>query len=175
VDSLRAYLTRDRQARSGLRRVLGSSFGKDIDSAYRHVMLHVTVTATHLSVGLSIHPEAWWDGQNLVGRCSKGEGARELALLLRGLPGFVLQVHEHREHPTTSLHRDQLERALRHYRVGEHYFRIVRRWEPDDTLAGDGGDRGRRILEDVLRLVPPYRWIAWAPENQHLFPGGGGS
>jgi len=31
----------------------------------------------------------------------------------------------------------------------------------------------RQLYEDLLRLIPPYGWIAWAPDNQHLFPGGG--
>jgi hypothetical protein len=172
VDQLRLYLTRDRKARTALGRVLGSSFRKDVDSAYRHVLLQVSVAQPHVQVELSIHPEAWWDAQNLLGKTTRGEGAGQLAALLNQATSFALQIHEHREHQAGRIYRDQLERALQHFRVGEHYLRFFRRRPREEILALDPQALSRQLYEDLLLLVPAYSWIAWSPANQCLFPGG---
>src|SRR5688572_11286029 len=65
VTRLWAYLTRAKKEKSALKRVLGAELGKDLDSAYRNAYLCFALEGQALEVSLRIHPDAWYDGQNL--------------------------------------------------------------------------------------------------------------
>ena len=72
-----AYLTRTKAEKTRLRRVLGPDLAKDLDAAYRNAYLCLAIEAEALEVSLRIHPEGWYDGQNLLHR-TKAEGVRPL-------------------------------------------------------------------------------------------------
>src|SRR5688572_23343463 len=93
VQRLWAYLTRSKKEKSALKRELGAELGKDLDSAYRNAYLCLALESTALEVSLRIHPDGWYDGQNLVNRV-KREGLRPWLAVLNQLEGFRLRLHD---------------------------------------------------------------------------------
>ena len=63
-----AYITRGKKEKARLKQVLGAELAKDLDSSYRNAYLCVAVEEAAIEVSLRIHPDAWFDGQNLVHR-----------------------------------------------------------------------------------------------------------
>ena len=125
------------------------------------------------SILLAFGVDAWWDAQNLVGRASRGEGARDIVGILEGAAGFEFRVHEHRAHATAQIRRDELERALKHFDVGKHYLRLLKKRTREEVLAAGTDQLERQVTADLLAVAPLYSAIVWSPENDYMFAGGG--
>lgn len=178
VKRLWAYVTRDKKAKSGLRKVLGRDLAKDLDSAYRNAYLCVALEHEAIEVSLRIHPDAWYDGQNLVKRL-KAEGVQAWRGLLNQLEGFQLRMHDWKgEWRCGELTPEQLEEYLRFYTPGEHALAVERRWP---VPAGPAMRAAREpvlaegvpamLVEEAARLLPLYRFTAWSDESSFLFSG----
>jgi hypothetical protein len=173
VRRLWAYLARDKPAKMRLRRVLGAELAKDLDAAYRNAYLCVAIEAEALEVSLRIHADAWYDGTNLRNRVesSAGELAAWLAHL-NTLEGYYLRLADWKgEWRCGALDTDRLREFLRYWVPGEHALAVERRWL---APAGDRGlalaaDVPERLVAELARLAPLYRFCAWSAESDFLF------
>ncbi len=173
VERLWTYVCRGKKEKSRLRKVLGRDLAKDLDSAYRNAYLCIAIEHRALEVSLRIHPDAWFDGQNLVNRV-KAEGPSGLLARLNALEGFRLQLHDWKgEWLCGGLTSDRLDEFLRFYTPGEHGLYVERRW----PVADQPGARGAALADDVpatlvaegARLLELYRYVAWSEESDFLF------
>ncbi len=172
VRRLWAYLTRPRAERRRLKGILGSELGKDLDSAYRNAYLFLAIEPEALEVGLRIHPEAWYDGQNLLNRIER-EGPEPWREQLNSLDrAWELRLHDWKgEWRCGELSLEKLEEFLSYYTPGEHRLAVRRRW-PAPAGARGGAlapEAPAALVEEVLRLLPLYRFTVWSAESDHLF------
>jgi len=174
VRRLWAYLTRPKKEKARLRQTLGSDLGKDLDAAYRNAFLCAAIESDGIEISLRIHADAWFDGQNLVKRVAGG-GFDEWQRQLNALSGYRLRLADWKgEWPCGSLTREKLQEFLRFYKPGEHALAVERR------LSAPPGARGEclapefpaRVVDELLRLVPLYRFGAWSEESDWLFRKG---
>ncbi len=175
VERLWAYLVRPKAEKTKLRKVLGRDLAKDLDNAYRNAYLCLAVESDRLEVSLRIHVDAWYDGQNLIKRV-KSEGVHGWLQVLNTLEGFQLRLHDWKgEWACGDLTPERLEEFLRFYVPGEHQLVVDRRWPVPATPAGReavmGDDVPSLMADELLRLVPLYRYLAWSDESDFLFSG----
>ena len=171
VTRLWAYLTRGKKEKSALKRVLGAELGKDLDSAYRNAYLCLALEGAALEVSLRIHPDGWYDGQNLVNRV-KREGVKPWLAQLNALGGFRLRLHDWKGEWRCGAHEpEQLEEFLKHYTPGNHQLAVEKRYPTPEGARGGALQPGcaEELERELLRLVPLYRFTAWSPESNHLF------
>ena len=171
VRRLWAYMCRGPRAKAKLKRVLGAELGKDLDSAFRNAYLCVALESEALETSLRIHVDAWYDGQNLAKRL-KAEGPAGWVALLNRLPGYFLRLDDWKgEWRCGALDGTKIEEFLRYWKPGEHALRVERR------IPAPPGARGAALeatapaalAEELLRLVPLYRYTAWSDESDFLF------
>ena len=167
------YLARGKSEKARLKRVLGSELGRDLDSAYRNATLCVALESEAIEVSFRLHQEAWYDGQYLAKRI-RADGVRAWRDVLRPLDGFRLRLHDWKgEWPCAGIESERLEEFLRFWTPGEHHLAVERRW----SVPVDPAERDRvlaepweaRILDELARLVPVYRFATWSAESDHLF------
>jgi hypothetical protein len=96
VREQRAYLCRGPKERKKIAAFFGDALGKDAETHYIQTVLEVCLDDQIVEAALRIHPQAWWDGENLkkklLGHAAKLE---EFCQLLRALPpGFNLKLHD---------------------------------------------------------------------------------
>lgn len=166
-----AYLTRPKRERKRLARVLGPELGKDLDAAYRNAYLCLAIEAEALEVSLRIHPEGWYDGQNLVHRV-RDEGIEAWRRELQALEGFHLRLHDWKgEWRCGALTPESLEEFLGYYVPGEHRLAVERRWPAPPGSRGGclGAEAPAALIDECLRLVPLYRFTAWSEASDFLF------
>jgi hypothetical protein len=171
VQRLWAYLARAKADKARLRKVLGRDLAKDLDSAYRNAYLCLAIEPEALEVSLRIHPDAWYDGQNLVKRVA-AEGPGALLGLLNDLSGFHLRLHDWKgEWPCGELPRERLEEFLTYWTPGEHSMTVERRFPAPAGARGAVLEQGvdAHLQAELLRLVPLYRYTAWSQESDFLF------
>jgi hypothetical protein len=167
-----AYVVRAKAEKTRLRKVLGVDLAKDLDAAYRNAYLCFAIEEGHLEVSLRIHPEGWYDGQNLVNRIKK-EGVGAWKAVLDGLEGFTLRMHDWKgawECGTADA--QALEEYLGFYVPGEHRLTVERRWPAPEGPAREaalGEEVPGMMLAEAQRLLPLYRFAAWSAESDHLF------
>lgn len=171
VRRLWAYLTRGKAQKKRLAAVLGPELGKDLDAAYRNVYLCLALEAEALEASLRIHPDGWYDGQNLKNKVER-EGVGEWRELLNGLGGFRLRIADWKgEWRCGELTPEALEEFLGYYTPGEHGLAVERRFPAPAGARGAALEPAAAdtLVEEVLRLAPLYRFTAWTPENDFLF------
>lgn len=166
-----AYVCRAKPEKKKLKRVLGAELGKDLDAAYRNAYLCLAIEAEALEVSLRIHPDGWYDGQNLIKRVA-AEGVGPWREVLDELRGFRLRMHDWKgEWRCGDLTTEQLEEFLSYYVPGEHTLAVEHR------LPAPSGARGPAIepataeamVAECMRLLPLYRYAAWSGESDFLF------
>lgn len=171
VERLWAYVTRGKKEKARLKKVLGAELAKDLDQAYRNAYLCVALEHDAIEVSLRIHPDAWFDGQNLAKRV-KREGSRPLLALLRALDGYRLRLADWRgEWPCGTLTPEALDEFLKFYVPGEHLFAIERRWPAPAgaRIPALAESVPTLLVDELVRLVPAYRFGAWSQESDFLF------
>ena len=171
VKRLWAYLVRPKKEKSRLRQTLGSDLGKDLDAAYRNAFLCAAIESDGFEVSLRIHADAWYDGQNLVKRVASG-GFDEWRRLLDTLGGYRLRLADWKGEWTCGfLTRARLEEFLRFYEPGEHALLVERRFAAPAGARGEclAADFPARVVTELMRLVPLYRFGAWSEESDWLF------
>jgi hypothetical protein len=171
VKRLWCYAARAKPEKKRLKGVLGADLAKDLDAAYRNAYICCALEHDALEVSLRIHADAWFDGQNLVGRVKK-EGTAGWRARLNELPGFRLRLHDWKgEWPCGNLTREQLEEFLRFYKPAEHLLAVERRWPAAQGARGPllAPETPALVVDEMLRLLPLYRFTAWSQESDHLF------
>ncbi len=170
VTRLWAYLTRNRKEKSALKKTLGTELGKDLDSAYRNAFLCLALEAEALEVSLRIHPDAWYDGQNLKNRVAR-EGLRPWLALLNQLGGFRLRLHDWKgEWRCGEIEPEALEEFLKYYTPGDHRLAVERRYPAPEGARGGAlePECAQELQREALRLLPLYRHAAWSDESDFL-------
>jgi len=170
VQRLWAYLTRAKRDRGALKRVLGAELGKDLDSAYRNAYLCLALEGAALEVSLRIHPDGWYDGQNLKNRVAR-EGVKPWLARLDALDGFRLRLHDWKgEWRCGRLEPEQLEEFLKYYTPGDHQLAVEKRFPAPEGARAAALEPGcgEELVRELLRLVPLYRFTAWSKESDFL-------
>jgi len=164
VREQRAYLCRSPKERKALASFFGEALGKDAETHYIQTVLELSLDHGAVEAALRIHPQAWWDGENLKKKVATAEGMAEWVGYLNALPpGFRLRVHDWRqEHRTDRVRAHDLEELMKAYTPGEHWFHIVRELRRDEALSL-GAEVGSWIETSLLALLPAYSFTLWAP------------
>jgi hypothetical protein len=171
VRRLWAYICRGKQEKTRLKRVIGAELAKDLDAAYRNAYLCVALEAEAIEVSLRIHKDAWYDGQNLVHRVRR-EGLDGWKQALNALPGYQLRLDDWKgEWPLGKLGSERLEEYLKYYKPGDHSMTVERRFPAPAGARGAAlaDDVPERLVAELVRLVPLYRFTVWSQESDHLF------
>ncbi len=165
VREQRAYLCRSPKERKKLAAFFGEALGKDAETHYIQTVLEVSLDDQVVESALRIHPQAWWDGQNLKKKVSEDpEFCEQWAERLRALPpGFVLRLHDWRKNWwAVSIKPHDLREYFEAYTPGEHWLHLVRELPKEDAV--DMGDDGPEWLaQSMLALLPVYESILWEP------------
>ncbi len=171
VRRLWAYLTRSKADKRKLKSVLGPELAKDLDSAYRNAYLCLAIEADALEVSFRIHPDAWYDGENLKKRVQR-DGVADWRGILNELSGYFLKLHDWKgEWRCGELSTESLEEYLASWTPGEHGLAVERRFPAPPGARGAALEEGAAdaLLDEVERLVPLYRYAAWSGESDALF------
>lgn len=166
-----AYAVRDKKEKTRLRQTIGAELAKDLDAAYRNAYLGVAVETDALEVSLRIHADAWYDGQNAVHRV-RADGLDGWKALLDALPGYRLRLADWKgEWICGALSREKLLEFLSFYKPGEHALSVELRVPAPPPARGEalGAEMPEKLVGELLRLVPLYRWMAWSQESDYLF------
>lgn len=165
VREQRAYLCRGAKERKKLGAFFGEALGKDAETHYIQTVLEVCIDDQIVEVALRIHPQAWWDGENLRKKCAKDESElKEFCSRLRALPpGFDLRVHDWKKSNWCSqaqpLH---MKETLALYTPGNHWLHIQRQLPKEDAL--DMGEQAEAwVRSSMLALLPVYQFVLWDP------------
>jgi hypothetical protein len=173
VDRMWTYACRSKAEKKRLRGLLGADLAKDLDAAYRNAYFCAAVESDALEVSLRIHADAWYDGQNLAKRMKK-EGLDAWRGILNELQGFRLRLADWKgEWNCGNLGRERIEEFLKYWKPGEHALSIEQRFPAPPGARGAALDPElpERMVAEMLRLAPVYRYSAWSQESDFLFGG----
>ena len=123
-----------------------------------------SIDAEVLQVALRIHPQAWWDGENLKKQVGERGHMDEWVRMLRGLPaGFGMRMHDWRQVYWAGTATDQAMREyFAAYTPGNHWLHLVRELPREDVL-GMGEAAADWAVTSMAALLPLYRFILWDP------------
>jgi hypothetical protein len=165
VREQRAYACRGTKERKKLASFFGDALGKDAETHYIQTVLEACIDDQVVEAALRIHPQAWWDGENLKKKCL-ADAARleELCRLLRALPpGFNLKLHDwKKDHWCTSVKPAEVKEMFTHYTPGNHWLHVVRQLPKEDAVAM-GPQAEAWVRGSLLALLPVYRFTLWDP------------
>lgn len=171
VRRLWTYVMRAKAEKRRLKTELGPELGSDLDAAYRNAYLCLALEAECAEVSLRLHPEGWYDGQNLLNRL-KREGLEGWRDQLNRLPGFFLRLHDWKgEWRCGELDVSRLEEYLKYFVPGEHRMAIERRFPAPAGARGGvlAPEAPAMLVAEAAKLLPLYRFTAWSRESDYLF------
>lgn len=139
-----------------LAELLGPYLAKDLKSHYQHTILCIQIDSEEITVGLKIHPMAWWDGKYLQERVKKEP--EKLLEILRKLKGYVWRLHDFpEEHKCDFLTLDSIRYYFNRYTPGEHWF-IVERYIPKGPEVYKP-EFLQELQTDLINLLPLYDFV----------------
>ena len=165
VREQRAYLCRGAKERKKLATFFGEALGKDAETHYIQTVLEVCLDDEIVEAALRIHPQAWWDGENLKKKLlGDPEVLEQFCQQLRALPGgFNLKLHDWRaDHWCASIKPAAVKELMQHYTPGEHWLHVQRQLPKEDALEM-GEDAETWVTSSLLALLPIYHMILWDP------------
>jgi len=165
VREQRAYLCRGARERKKLATGSGDAPGKDAEAHYIQTVLEVCLDDEIVEAALRIHPQAWWDGENLKKQLLNDAAALDAFCdKLRALPGgFNLKLHDWRaDHWCASIKPGEVKELMQHYTPGEHWLHVQRQLPKEDALEM-GPDAEAWVRSSLLSLLPAYHMILWDP------------
>tara|TARA_R110002094_G_scaffold14667_19_gene25685 strand:+ start:1232 stop:1933 length:702 start_codon:yes stop_codon:yes gene_type:complete len=165
VKEQRAYLCRGAKERKKLASFFGEALGKDAETHYIQTVLEVCIDDEIVEAALRIHPQAWWDGENLKKKLLNDPDELEsFCQMLKALPpGFNLKLHDWRvDHWCASIKPSVIKELMQHYTPGEHWLHVQRQLPKEDALEM-GVEAEPWISSSLLSLLPIYKSILWAP------------
>ncbi|MFT7535242.1 MAG: hypothetical protein ACI85K_001193 [Hyphomicrobiaceae bacterium] len=165
VKEQRAYLCRGAKERKKLATFFGEALGKDAETHYIQTVLEVCIDDQIVEAALRIHPQAWWDGENLKKKLlNDSDEMDSFCQMLKALPpGFNLKLHDWRpDNWCASLKPSSVTELMQHYTPGEHWLHIRRQLPKEDALElGDEAESW--VSSSMLSLLPVYKSILWTP------------
>ena len=164
VREQRAYLCRSDKERRKLAGFFGEALGKDAETHYIQTVLEVSLDEQVVEAALRVHPQAWWDGENLKKKVATEAGMEEWCRLLRALPvGFALRLHDWRKlYFAREAHPFHLQELFATYTPGNHWLHLVRELPKEDAIGMELG-APEWVIESLLALLPVYRFVLWEP------------
>lgn len=170
VDSQWVYLSPTEQVYQTLRQnILGPELGQDLDTHYTQTLLLVGIHHLGLFISLKIHPSAWWDGHNLKNKCSQKEQRSQLLELLHRVPDFSLRLHEWpNRHSCANMTMETLAQYFNYYVPMQHWLHLDRDIPKENALASST-EFTEFAQQQLVTLIPLYRFIVWSPENNYVF------
>lgn len=170
VDSQWVYFSPTPDAFKSLKEKLGP-VGEDLDLHYVHTLLVVGIDCERLFISLKIHPDAWWDGQNLKNKCMQREAQMAFVNILRKLQNFFLRLDDWpNRHLCVQLTLDDISQYFRYYTPGKDWFHLDCDVSKENPLA-TGGDFANFAQQQILSLLPVYDFIKWNKDNNYVFKG----
>ena len=166
-----AYAARDKKEKTRLRQTIGADLAKDLDAAFRNAYLCTAIESDALEVSLRIHADAWYDGQNAIHR-AMAEGLDPWRRILNELEGYRLKLADWKgEWVCGALSREKLEEFLKYYKPGEHALSVERRFAAPPGARGEAlsEEMPAKLVDEMTRLLPLYRWMTWSLESDFLF------
>lgn len=164
VREQRAYLCRSKAERSKLAKFFGDALGKDAETHYIQTVIEVSIDHEVVEAALRVHPQAWWDGENLKKKVAEPDGMEEWVALLRALPpGFGLRMHDWKKiYWSQAATAHEMREYFEAYTPGNHWLHLVRELPAEDALEmGEGAQEW--LLTSMLALLPIQRTILWTP------------
>ncbi len=171
VKRMWAYVSRGKKEKARVKRILGAELGKDLDAAYRNAYFCVAIEEGSLEISLKVHPDAWFDGQNLVHRTTK-EGLGVWLALLNSTPGYRLRLDNWKgEWICGQITSDWLREFFKYYKPGELGLSVERKWPAPSGARGAALDPSvpALLVDELRQLAPLYRFAAWSQESDYLF------
>ena len=165
VREQRAYLCRGTKERKKLAAFFGEALGKDAETHYIQTVLEACIDDQLVEAALRIHPQAWWDGENLKKKVLQDAAKMdEFCRLLRALPpGFNLKLHDwKKDHWCAQAKATELKEMLTHYTPGNHWLHVQRQLPKEDAVAM-GADAGAVVRISLLALLPVSHFTLWGP------------
>lgn len=164
VREQRAYLCRSNRERKKLASFFGDALGKDAETHYIQTVLELSIDDQVLEAALRVHPQAWWDGENLKKTVAHDDGMGAWCEALKALPaGFGLRMHDWRKiYWARSANPAEMREYFGSYTPGEHWLHLVRELPREDVLDM-GEDAAAWAVSSLLSLLPLYRMILWVP------------
>ncbi len=165
VREQRAYLCRGAKERKKLASFFGEALGKDAETHYIQTVLEVCIDDQIVEAALRIHPQAWWDGENLKKKLRSDDAVlAEFCQLLRALPaGFHLKLHDWKKDNWCSVIKPgDVKEVLEFYTPGNHWLHIQRQLPKEDAVDM-GVEAEAWVRTSLLALLPVYRFILWDP------------
>lgn len=165
VREQRAYLCRGAKERKQLAAFFGDALGKDAETHYIQTVLECCLDDCIVEAALRVHPQAWWDGENLKKKVlGDAAGMDEFVRLLRALPpGFNLKLHDwKKDHWCAQAKANEVKEMLQHYTPGNHWLHVQRQLPKEDAVAM-GPDAEAWVRASLLALLPLQRFTLWVP------------
>lgn len=165
VREQRAYLCRGPKERKKIAAVFGDALGKDAETHYIQTVLEVCLDDQIVEAALRIHPQAWWDGENLKKKLLGDAGKlEEFCQLLKALPaGFNLKLHDwKKDHWCAQAKAGEVKEMLSHYTPGNHWLHVQRQLPKEDAVAM-GPEAQAWVHGSLLALLPVFRFTLWDP------------
>jgi hypothetical protein len=164
VREQRAYLCRSDRERRKLAKFFGEALGKDAETHYIQTVLEAALDDQVVEAALRIHPQAWWDGENLKKKVAAVAGMEQWCAMLRVLPpGFALKMHDWRKvYWAAEATPHRLQEYFAAYTPGEHWLHLARELPKEDALEM-GLDAPAWVASSLAALAPPYSFILWEP------------
>ncbi len=165
VREQRAYLCRGPKERKKLASFFGEALGKDAETHYIQTVLEACLDDQILEAALRIHPQAWWDGENLKKQLQNDDAAlQQFCERLRALPpGFNLKLHDWRkDHWCAGIKPGDVKELMTHYTPGEHWLHVQRQLPKEDAVEM-GPETATWVETSLIALLPTYQSILWTP------------
>lgn len=165
VREQRAYLCRGAKERKKLASFFGEALGKDAETHYIQTVLEVCIDDQIVEAALRIHPQAWWDGENLKKKLlNEPDQLAEFCTRLRALPpGFNLKLHDWKKDNWCSAAKPaDVKETMGHYTPGNHWLHVQRQLPKEDALAM-GPEAEAWVRSSLLALLPVYSFVLWDP------------
>ena len=164
VKEQRSYLCRSDKERKKLAAFFGQALGKEAETHYIQTVLAVCIDHQVVEAALRIHPQAWWDGENLKKKCATPDGLAKWTAMLNALPkGFGLRLHDWKNvHWTGSAKAGDLRDMFGFYTPGNHWLHVVRELPQEDALAMQA-EGPEWVVQSLLALLPMYQFVLWTP------------
>lgn len=164
VREQRAYLCRSGKERKKLASFFGEALGKDAETHYIQTVLEVSLDGQVVEAALRIHPQAWWDGENLRKKVAEPANMTEWCQMLKVLPpGFAVRMHDWKKiYWASSASPREMQELFGTYTPGEHWLHVVRELPSEDAI-GMEHEGPEWVVTSLLALLPLYRFTLWEP------------
>lgn len=165
VREQRAYLCRSPKERKKLASFFGEALGKDAETHYIQTVLELCLDDMVVEAALRIHPQAWWDGENLRKKVQDPQRMAEFCALLKALPaGFQVKLHDWKKvYWASQATPHEMKELFGSYTPGNHWLHVVRDLPREDAV-GMGEGAAQWASTSLLSLIPLYRFILWSPD-----------